>query len=84
MSRFWLRRKRLVVTCHGDGTPTTFLWHGRVCEVDYIAKQWRIDVDWWRTRVRRDCYKLSTTNGLLVIIYQDLLDGEWYLQRVYD
>jgi hypothetical protein len=27
---------------------------------------------------------LSTDTGLLVIIYQDLLSGEWYLQRLYD
>jgi hypothetical protein len=50
-----------------------------------VAKQWRVDVDWWRGEpVTRDYYKLTTTTGLLVIVYRDLLTGAWYLQRLYD
>lgn len=79
-----MRRVPVFVVSHGDGSPATFLWRGRNHEVEYIAKQWRIDVDWWRTTVRREYYKLSTTDGLLVIIYHDLLNGQWYLQRLYD
>ena len=50
-----------------------------------VAKRWRVDVDWWRgISTARDYFKLATTTGLLIIIYQDLQTGAWYLQRLYD
>ena len=49
-----------------------------------IAKQWRVNADWWRgAPVARDYFKLATTTGLLLIIYRDHT-GAWYLQRLYD
>jgi glycosyltransferase involved in cell wall biosynthesis len=32
----------------------------------------------------RDYYKLVTHTGLLVVIFQDLVTGDWYLERLYD
>jgi hypothetical protein len=32
----------------------------------------------------RDYFKLTTTTGLLVIIYHDLIHDAWFLQRLYD
>jgi hypothetical protein len=61
-----------------------FKWRGRSHRVVWLAKQWRMDWGWWRLRVWRDYYKLLTDTGLLVLVYQDLLDGKWYLQQVYD
>jgi hypothetical protein len=52
--------------------------------VQGIAKRWRVDVDWWRGRVWREYFKLTTHTGLLVILYRDVLTGRWYLQRLYD
>jgi len=34
--------------------------------------------------VWREYFKLTTQTGLLVVIYLDLLNGKWYLQRLYD
>ncbi|MCB0209356.1 MAG: hypothetical protein KDJ52_08505 [Anaerolineae bacterium] len=52
--------------------------------MQYVAKRWRVDQDWWRGRIWREYFKLTTKTGLLVIIYRDLLTGEWFLQRLYD
>ncbi len=41
-------------------------------------------MDWWRVRIWREYFKLTTGTGLLVVIYRDLLSGAWYLQRLYD
>ncbi|MGD2077251.1 MAG: hypothetical protein PVH18_02650 [Chloroflexota bacterium] len=68
----------------GHTRPTSFVWQGQTHRVVKITREWRVDIDWWRGRVWRAYFKLSTHSGLLVIIYQDLLSGEWYLQRLYD
>ena len=64
--------------------PARFNWQGQNHRVDAITREWRVDIDWWRGRVWRAYFKLSTDTGLLVVIYQDLLSGKWYLQRLYD
>lgn len=64
--------------------PVAFTWQGQDHPVAEITKTWRVDIDWWRARVWRAYYKLSTETGLLVVIYQDLLSKNWYLQRLYD
>ena len=52
--------------------------------VQAVAKRWRVDQEWWQARIWREYFKLTTKTGLLVIIYRDLLTGDWYLQRLYD
>ncbi|HSG15130.1 MAG TPA: DUF6504 family protein [Anaerolineae bacterium] len=64
--------------------PAGFTWQNQTHQVDEITRAWRVDIDWWRGRVWRAYFKLSTDTGLLVVIFQDLLSGEWYLQRLYD
>lgn len=89
MTRLWPVGLPISVTGAGSvvdgGTrPAGFTWQGQVHQVAEITREWRVDIDWWRRRVWRAYFKLSTDTGLLVIIYQDLLSGEWYLQRLYD
>ena len=64
--------------------PSLFTWQNQDHPVVEITKTWRVDIDWWRERVWRAYFKLRTDTGLLVIVYQDLLSGKWYLQRLYD
>lgn len=68
-----------------DGeTPLQFTWQGRRHQVVEVVQGWRVDLDWWRERVWRAYFRVSTDTGLLVVIYQDLLSRRWYLQRLYD
>ena len=67
-----------------DEKPTRFIWASRTHPVQTITNHWRVDVGWWRLRLWRHYYKIITTTGLLVVIYHDLVTGEWRLQRVYD
>lgn len=68
----------------GRSWPRRFTWLGHSHEVETIAKQWRVDLEWWRKRVHRDYFKLTTTSGLLVVLFRDQETGIWYLQRLYD
>jgi hypothetical protein len=48
------------------------------------ARRWRVDTGWWQRRVWREYFTLTTTSGMLVAIYHDVLTGAWRLQRLYD
>ena len=84
MTRLWSAGTAILV--HNDAlmTPLSFTWQGQTHQVQKIAKRWRVDQDWWQQRVWREYFKLTTQSGLLVIIYRDLVTGDWYLQRLYD
>lgn len=84
MTRFWPDGLAIEVDAANGAPPGHFIWEGRRHQVTYIARRWRVDVGWWRNRIWRAYYKLSTDTGLLIILFQDLTTGDWYLQRLYD
>lgn len=83
MTRLWAQGIAIRMELN-DGLPGRFVWERRTHPVLYVANHWRVDVAWWRWRVWRDYWKLVTGTGLLVVVYQDLSGGGWYLQRLYD
>lgn len=84
MTRLWPLGRPISVQADPLAVPLTFIWQGRIHRVCSVAKRWRVDQAWWQQRIWREYFKLSTDSGLLVIIYRDLLTGDWYLQRLYD
>jgi hypothetical protein len=84
MTRLWVAGIILKVITTSSGDPVRLTWEGRLHVVEGIANSWRVDLGWWRLRIWRDYYKLYTTTGLLLVVYHDLISGQWYLQRVYD
>ena len=84
MTRLWPEGLPLTVQANGAGQPQTFTWQGKRHPIDTITRDWRLDLEWWRQRVWRAYFKVSTTTGLVVVLYQDLATGAWCLQRLYD
>ena len=86
MTRLWTPAEPItvVITKTSPAGPSAFTWQDQTHTVAHITREWRVDIDWWRERIWRAYYKLSTDTGLLVIIFQDLLTKQWYLQRLYD
>lgn len=84
MTHLWPAGVPITMQHNEQLEPQRFIWQGQTHRVQTIAKRWRLDQGWWRQRVWREYFKLTTTDGLLVIIYLDLSGGGWYLQRVYD
>ena len=72
------------ITAAADDTPLRFTWQGRTHDVDAITRAWRVRTDWWRDGAWRAYYRLTTTTGLLVVIYHDLNANDWFLQRLFD
>jgi hypothetical protein len=85
VTRLWPKGTLItVVSASEDQRPERFKWAGREHQVVEITKLWRVDIDWWRLHIWRAYFKLRTNTGLLLVIFQDLLSGEWYLQRLFD
>ena len=84
MSRFWPDGLPITVTCDALAAPTAFVWDTHRHSVARVLERWRVDEGWWRRRVWREYFTLTTHTGLLVLIYHDVRDDTWRLQRVYD
>jgi hypothetical protein len=74
----------IAVTCDADGMPVRLTWGGAAHPVTAVIERWRVDAEWWRGRVWRMYFRLTTDTGLLLEVYHDLLADGWFIQRVYD
>lgn len=83
MTYLWMPALPIDMSLHNQH-PRQFLWNSRLHRVHWVTRRWRVDMEWWRTRIWRDYYKLVTDSGLLVIVYCDLLTDLWYLQTLFD
>ena len=64
------------------GLPTSIKLRKRWLEVEAITDRWRIDDEWWRSEsVSRLYYTCLVDQGLKVAVFQDLLAGQWFLQK---
>lgn len=86
MSRLWPEGEPIQVLLNADAQPVRFTWQGRSHRIAQNQQRWRVDADWWSAqgRVGRDYWAVTTTTGLLCVIYQDLDRGAWFLAKVYD
>jgi hypothetical protein len=83
MSKLWLQGIPIQTTVQ-KAMPVAFVWNKQHHRVNLILRQWRLDQGWWDEHIWRDYYKLITHTQLLVVIYHDLLNDTWLLQRLYD
>ena len=86
MTRLWAVGELIEVGVNGAGRVVRFRWQGRVYQVERLQQEWVVDTDWWEEggRVWRAYLAVTTVQGVLCVIYQDLLGEGWYLSKVYD
>ena len=48
MTRLWAKGTPIAVAQNASDGPERLIWEGQTHPVAGIAKQWRVDVDWWR------------------------------------
>jgi hypothetical protein len=49
--------------------------------VTIIEDCWRIDDEWWRTNpISRLYYRVRLTSGQRLVLFKDLVAGNWYKQ----
>jgi len=46
-----------------------------------VEDRWRIDDEWWRSEpVSRFYYSVRLASGQRLVVYKDLVSGQWYRQ----
>jgi hypothetical protein len=68
------------VSAGSDGVPYAVLEGRRPRRVEVVRECWRIDDEWWRSPISRFYYNLVLENGKSLTLYQDLIQGGWYVQ----
>ena len=86
MTRLWLEGVPLQLTLNAQNNPMRFRWQGQSHRIEQIWRRWQIDSDWWSEegRIWREYLLITTQDGLLCMIYQDLSCQEWYFVRFYN
>jgi hypothetical protein len=84
VSRFWRTPLPIAVTSDALATPASFICRGSTHHVVAVLERWRDDERWLFTHIWQENFIVRTRGGLQVLIFQDLLTREWYLQRIYD
>jgi hypothetical protein len=70
--------KRARVRAGGQGRPEAV--DGR--EVEAVRESWLVEDRWWtQAPVRRRYWEVVTTCGRNLVVFRDLVEGEWYRQR---
>ena len=66
--------------------PRGFIWRNTTHSVLEVTNRWRVHTLWWEPEntIWREYLKVVTDQGLLCIIFRDLLRGGWFMNRIYD
>ena len=70
----------VAVECSSGGLPRAVLWRGRMRPVTAVHDSWRIDDEWWRSRISRRYFQITCEGERQMTVYCDLLDARWYVQ----
>jgi hypothetical protein len=70
--------KSTAVEAGPSGTPAAV---GPVA-VDSVREEWVVEDRWWTGRpLRRRYFELVLVDGRNVVVFRDLVDGGWFIQR---
>ncbi len=86
MTRPWSSGSEIDVKIDLRGKILSFTWQGRTHPIQKVHQRWQVNCDWWSEEgeAHREYSAVTTTDGLLCVIYQDLLNDAWYLAKLYD
>lgn len=71
------------VALNADGVPARLAFGGESRVVTGIDEYWREEKFWWDKPVQRDYFRVLLADGSLRNIFQNLLNGEWFLDRAW-
>jgi hypothetical protein len=78
------------VTVELDGERTPVVVHqapgapgapGAGKRVEAIGESWRVEDEWWRQPISRRYVEVVFEGGGRVVLYEDLITGEWWVQQ---
>ena len=76
--------QEIKVTANIKGVPLRFTRNDHREKVAAIYEHWRVSDEWWGNEVKRDCFMVKTSAGLVCDIYRDIVANRWYLSKIHD
>jgi len=74
--------ERVRVECETNGDPCVVKRSGgQDTVVESIQESWRIDDEWWRQTIARRYHEVVLAGGKRVVLFEDLVTGEWWMQK---
>jgi len=85
MTRLW-QDGTPIITWGGEDMPTGFEWQGDQHYIQELCNHWQVHTRWWEPpeTIWREYLKVTTDKGILCLIYRNLINGNWFLARLYD
>lgn len=74
---------KIKVKVNATGLPSLVTLAGQAWGIVGIDEHWREERAWWDKPLRRDYYRVILADGSLRNVFQNLSDGEWYLDRAW-
>lgn len=74
---------RIRVALNAEGVPARLAFGGESRVVMGIDEYWREEKFWWDRPIQRDYFRVLLADGSLRNIFQNLINGEWYLDRAW-
>lgn len=74
---------KVKVKVNAVGLPSLVTLAGQARGIAGIDEHWREERAWWSQPLRRDYYRVILTDGSLRNLFQNLNDGDWFLDRAW-
>jgi hypothetical protein len=74
--------KRIDVVLDGSGLPDV-VRIGRDSDRVNVVEQFRVSERWWNDPIDRTYMKVVGSTWI-ILIFHDLLSGDWFLERIFD
>lgn len=84
MTKLWGVGERIPVEVDVSGLPTRFTRKQKQYVVENVVQFWRIETNWWNSRISKEYFQVITVSGALVIIVHDSIADTWEWYRLYD
>ena len=82
MTRILRPPKRIDVVLDGSGLPAV-VRIGRDSDRVNVVEQFRVSERWWNDPIDRTYMKVVGSTWI-ILIFHDLLSGDWFLERIFD
>ncbi len=67
-----------------DGQPFLIQWRGKEHYIERISNSYCVPDGTFESPIWREYFQIITFSGWLMLIYHDLLAGEWGLEVLFD
>lgn len=69
------------VELDANGQPAVVKVLDGLRAIEVVNETWRLDDEWWRQSISRRYYEVVLDSGKRVVLFEDLVTGEWFLQK---